>query len=123
MAARQFVGTVGGDDEERQRRGGAGEEAEEIEARRIGPMEVVEQEDERVSDGECREEVERLLEEHCLARYFPNCAAPCKCFRDRGQASSYLVAPEQLYPRTVGRCLGQVVAAPDKDRCALLGRG
>ena len=60
-----------------------GEEAEQIETRGIGPMEIIEQHDHRLRDQQGGEEILHLIEEFSLARHCPDGAAPLKGFRKR----------------------------------------
>ncbi len=121
MAAGQFVAAIGDDEQQWQRAEVAGHEAEQIEAARIRPMQIVEQEQHRSRGGECREEVEHLPEERPLAGNFPYRAAHREGIGRRHSLRLTMV-PEEFDPRAVGRRLGQVIAPPDEHQRTLLRR-
>ena len=69
MAAGQLVGTIRHDQQHTEYGERAGEEAEQIEAGEVGPVQIIEQE-QRVMCRDRAGEIEHLLEERRLARHF-----------------------------------------------------
>ena len=106
-----LLGTIGGDEEERQLVDPARDEAQQVEAGAVRPMEVLEHEHERSLRGQGHEEVAHLGEEVRLARR----AIESGDGRSVGGIGEGLGAPGDLDPRAVGRGLGAVVAVADED--------
>jgi len=116
MAAGQFVAAIRHDEQQRQRAEIAGHKAEQIEAARVRPVQIVEQEQHGSRGSECREEVEHLPEEFPLAGNFPDGAAHREGIGQRRHLIRLTIAPEEFDPGAIGRRLGEVVAPPDEDQ-------
>ncbi len=114
--AGDLVGAVGADDQQRMGVGGAGDGAQEFEAESIGPVEIVEQQQERSDGGQGGAPIEHLLDERPLAGAVANRAARGEGRGQRGQVVGRQIAPEEVHPGAVGRGLGQVVGASDQDQ-------
>ena len=95
--------------------------AQEVEAGRVGPVEVLEEDEDWTSGGELGQESPHLGEERGLIGDRRQPAAG-EGGRGRGQARVALASLEQVEPRTVGRGVGQVVAGPGQDAAAESGR-
>ncbi len=120
MLARHLLRPVSEDDEQGHIRHVAGEEAEEVEARGVAPVEIVEEQGERSVGREGGEERTDFLEEYGSARHVAGNAGAGKCRREGGRLVTGVIRAEQLYPRTVGGSLGEIITASDKDeRCPL----
>ncbi len=122
MAAGQFVRPVRDDNQQWQRGEGAGEESQEVEAGRVAPVEVVEQQDGGPYLRERGEEVAHLLEERRLAGDRANRAATGEGDGEGRKAVARLAATEQFRPRAVGGRVGEIVASPYQHERAPLPR-
>jgi hypothetical protein len=120
MATGEFIDAIGDQQEEGQVGEGTGEEAEEIEGGGVRPVEVIEQQEERMLCGEGSEEVAGVVEEGSLAGDRTDGAALGEGGRKDGRVVYGRVGGEEIDPGTVGRGLGKVVAASDQHQRALL---
>jgi hypothetical protein len=102
---------VGGNEEERQRVDPVRDEAQQVEARAVRPMEVFQHEYERSLRGQGNEEVARLREEARLARR----AVEAGDGRSVDGIREDLDATGDLDPRAVGWGLGAVIAVAGED--------
>src|SRR5262249_5944027 len=106
-----LITPAGGDEDERHGCRVAREETEEIETRRIGPVQVIEEKHERVSHGDRPEEIAHLREQRNRVRDFPHRST----LRERGgkwrETVSLTAIIKNLDPRSVWRCLGEIVAS------------
>jgi hypothetical protein len=116
MAARQFVRAVGGEDEQRQCRHRARQKAQQIEARRVRPVQIVEEERDGLRLAQGHEEVLDLHEERHLGGYRADGAPPGERVGQHGSGRGRREAGEEVDPRAVRRGLGEVEAMPLQHR-------
>ena len=111
-------GTVIHDEHQRQVGQLAAEGTEQVEAGRVGPMQVVQQDDDGRAGGQGGEVVAHPAEERHLAR----CTRACGEVGRGREVIGARGAGQRLGPGAVGRGLAQVVAAPHQRQRALLLR-
>ncbi|HEY7907305.1 MAG TPA: hypothetical protein VIC60_00465 [Thermomicrobiales bacterium] len=117
MRARQVVGAINGEREQGERRECAGEKAQQIERGEIGPLQIVEDQNERQARGRSGEEVAHLGE-----KLLRGMAVTVQRIGEGRQRGGRQELGADLYPRIVRRRLGEIVAPPDEDeRPARLG--
>jgi hypothetical protein len=122
MAARQFVRTIGHDDEQRERRKGTSKIAEQIETGGVSPVEVIKQEEQGALCRHRGEERLELLKQCCLTGNRATAATVGESGRPERKALTRLVRSEEFEPRPVRWRLGEVVAAPDEHESIPLRR-
>ena len=122
VATGQLVRAIGDEQQQGQRGEFASEESQQGETGGIGPMEIVEKGDHRLLLRKMVEEFAHLPEECRLIRRLDRVAGQ-RIEARRHRASELLViVVQEIDPRTVGRRLGEVVAAPDQRQRTLVGR-
>ncbi len=114
MAPGQLVGPVGGD--QQQWKGGQvpGKIAEQVEATRIGPVQVLQHRNHGASRGDGGEEVVNLAEEGRLAAGLGDAGIGQGGGKRRNPVARR-EAGQQLAPGTVGRGRAEVVATADQE--------
>jgi len=123
VAAPDLVGAVGGEGEERRVRQPARQDAQQIERGGVGPVEIIQQQDERLAGGECRQVVAHAPDNRLLAAQ--GLAAPRRGQhrrRQRGEVGVARGSGQRLGPGAVGRGLAQVVATADQHQRTLFAR-
>ena len=117
VMARQIVGAVGDEQEDRIRRERAGQEAQQVERGGVGPLEVIEEERERLPGRRRSEEAAHLGEE------LPDAArSGVEGGGDERKIRRWRKLGAGLGPWAVGGRVGEIVAAPDEYERTLLRR-
>jgi len=116
VAGSDLVGAVGGEQEHGQIRAAARQEAEEIEGGGVGPVQILQQQDQRVTGGEGGEVVQAAPHDGVLVdRGFAVTRGGEQRRRQGGQPGVARSPIEHLAPGAIGRGLGAVVAPTDEN--------
>jgi hypothetical protein len=117
MAARQLVGAIRGEQQERQGGEVACQGAQQVEGGGIGPVQVVEEDDERPGGGEGGQVGQGAADGGVLAgQHFRGAFGGQHRRRQGVRTRADRRAPERLGPGAIGGRLAQVVAAPDQHQ-------
>src|SRR5437762_12233010 len=119
MLAGEFIASVRDDDQKRQRIDRLREEAEQITGCGIRPMQIIEQEHDRMLSGERSKKVQHLPEERRLTCHCADLPRLAEGWRER-RSPAGLISLEQIEPRAVCGRLGEVEAAPHQHTRTLL---
>ena len=121
MTPREFIAAVGREDEQAHRRDRLREEAQQVEAGGIDPVQIVEQQHNGPGSGEGIQESAHLSEEGVLTSDRADLTTLSEDRRRRGEDGIGPIAVKEVQPGAVGGGLGEIEAPPRQNERAPFG--